>query len=89
MFPDEIKQKAIELSKSRSAGQVLQSLERLKEFRDEDLPTERTINRWKKQVTLRTRETMLTEHSGELMITDDGIYRKILDTPNWMKKPPK
>jgi hypothetical protein len=47
MFPPEIRQKAIELSKNRSAGQTLKALKLIQEFENEDLPNERTINRWK------------------------------------------
>lgn len=43
-FPEAIKQKAIELSHGRSAGEVLRALK--KEFADAYLPDERTIRRW-------------------------------------------
>ncbi|MFC1912598.1 hypothetical protein ACFLX7_00125 [Chloroflexota bacterium] len=46
-IPDKIKQRAIELSnEGRSAGKVLEALGR--EFKDEILPDERTIRRWRK-----------------------------------------
>jgi hypothetical protein len=46
MFPNEIKQKAFELRKTRSAGHTLKALKRIPEFEQEELPNERTINRW-------------------------------------------
>lgn len=46
-FPEQIKQRAIELSRGRSAREVLRLLDR--EFPDElSLPDERTIRRWRK-----------------------------------------
>ena len=45
-FPYEIRQKALELRKTRSAGHTLKALKRIPDFEKEDLPTERTINRW-------------------------------------------
>ncbi len=51
-IPYEIRRKAIELSKTRSAGQTLKALRRIPEFENEDMPVERTINRWKNQAAM-------------------------------------
>ena len=52
MFPPEIRQKAIELSKTRSAGETVKALKRIPEFKNEELPDTRTINRWKNQAAI-------------------------------------
>ena len=44
MYPEEIKQRAIELYRDRSAGQVYEQL--IKEFPDVEIPDERIIRRW-------------------------------------------
>ena len=91
MFPYEIKQKAIELSKTRSAGQTLKVLQRIPEFKD-DMPTERTINRWKneaKRQQSQASESVETvkKTPKEHLITNDGLYEKIMDIPPWAKNP--
>ncbi|MFC1951337.1 hypothetical protein ACFLXN_02900 [Chloroflexota bacterium] len=44
MYPEEIKQRALELNRDRSAGQAYKSL--MREFPDVEVPDERTIRRW-------------------------------------------
>jgi len=47
MYPEQLKQQAVKLCDGRSAGQVLKALQ--KEFPNEEMPTERTIRRWRNE----------------------------------------
>lgn len=92
MFPYEIIQKAIELSKTRSAGQTLKVLKRMPEFEDEDMPCERTIIRWKNKAKMLENQAVepaetVKKTPREHLITNDGLYEKIMDIPPWAKKP--
>ena len=46
-YPEAIKRRALELSKGRSAAHVLKILEQ--EFKEQYMPDERTIRRWRKE----------------------------------------
>ena len=90
MYPLEIRQKAIELSNTRSAGQTLKALKLIPEFEKEELPNERTINRWKKEAKRQPSHASESAETvrktpRERLITNDGIYEKIVDTPPWAK----
>ena len=94
MFPYEIKQKAIELSKTRSAGQTLEALRRIPEFKGEDMPDERTINRWRNEAKRQQSQAAESAETAgktprERLITSDGLYEKIMDIPPWARKPPR
>jgi hypothetical protein len=92
MFPEQVKQKAIELSKGRSAGKTLEALRRQVEFKDEPLlPTERTIRRWineaKRQQSQAAESAETVKKPRERLITNDAVYEKVMDIPPWAKNP--
>ena len=91
MFKPEIKQRALELrSKGYSAGLVLKHLE--KEFSDEQkLPDEKTIRVWGKKAGINEENTKkeVIESSGDTLVTNKAIYKKVTDIHPWMKKPLK
>ena len=98
MFPKNMRLKAIELSKDESASWVLEELENDKEFKGKAMPTERTINRWKNEANMQENQDTesvetVKETPRERLITNDGLYEKIMDIPPWAKnviitKPP-
>ena len=91
-FPRNLKLRAIELSNDGSASWVITELSR--EFKDMCMPTEKTITRWHneaKRSQLKTEESAEAERKTqrELLVTNDGLYEKIMDAPQWIRNAPK
>jgi DNA-binding transcriptional regulator GbsR (MarR family) len=82
MYPYEIRRKAIELSKTRSAGQTLKALKRLPEFENEDMPDTRTISRWKNQAERLERQI---SESQEYTKETARKYWETHPIPKWLK----
>ena len=82
MYPEQIIQKAIELGKGRSARETLKALRRQKDLENEDMPNERTINRWKKEATI------LEKQISESAENAREIAKKYWEThpiPKWLQ----
>jgi len=75
-YSEEIKQRVIELSPGRSAGEILRVLNR--EFKDDDLPDERTIRRWRKTST--SHSVTNKEHQEQLADIVDMLLDDIPDS---------
>ena len=75
-FSEQLKQRAIELSLGRSAGEVLRVLNR--EFSQEDLPDERTVRRWWKTSVVHSVTNI--EHQEQLADIVDILLTDLPDS---------
>jgi hypothetical protein len=93
-YPEYLIQRAIQLSPGRSAGEILRALKR--EFKDTDLPDERTIRRWCKDKSVtyieenKISQNVLEnwkEHNKELLSVVEGLLANDIDSVLGSSKP--
>lgn len=88
-FSERYKREAIELYEEYTMNEVFQQL--MKSFPNKHHPNEKTIRRWKDEAKMlenQTSESVETpkKPTRERLITDDALYEKIMDLPEWAKK---
>ena len=72
-YPEQLKQRAIELYQGCSATQTLKDLE--KEFPEREIPTDRTIRRWRNKKLLKEHLDHMSSMAALLINSFEEVYQ--------------